>query len=110
MTRAGYVGWNDSFEIGEKEISNLDSTALSKLTYYLLKNCFSDLFHYHKEMHVLMPAVNRKQSIENKSACGIGIPKLAYKMSGSLCFLGDWKLFTKSYGIFRVPANALWDS
>ena len=32
VTRARNVGWNDSFEIGEIEISNLDSTALSKLT------------------------------------------------------------------------------
>ena len=31
-TRARNLGWNDSFEIGEIEISNLDSTALSKLT------------------------------------------------------------------------------
>ena len=88
-TRARNLGWNDSFEIGEIEISNLDSTALSKLTGY---------------------SVNRKQGIENKSACGIWIPKLAYKMSEFLCFLGDWKLFTKIYGIFRVPENALRDS
>ena len=55
------------------EISNLDSTAIH------LKTCCSDLFHYQKEKLVLMCAVNRKQSIENKSACGkiaspVGIP------------------------------------
>ena len=32
------VGWNDSFEIEEIEISNLDSTTLSKLTGYSFKN------------------------------------------------------------------------
>ena len=79
MTRARNVGWNDSFEIEEIEISNLDSTALSKLRSYSFKNLRSDLFHYQKETLVLMRAVNKMQSIENKSASGkiaspIGIP------------------------------------
>ena len=78
VTRARNVGWNDSFEIGETEISKLDSTALSKLTGY---------------------SVNRKQSIENKSACGIGIPKLAYKMSGIPLF---------SWGL-EIIYKDLWD-
>ena len=79
VTRARNVGWNNSFEIEEIEISNLDSTALSKLTGYSFKNLHSDLFHYQKEKLVLMRAVNRMQSIENKSAsgkiaCPVGIP------------------------------------
>ena len=49
-----------------------------------------------------MHAANRKHGIEIKSACGIGIPKLAHKMSGFLCFLGDWELFTKIHWIFRA--------
>ena len=52
-----------------------------------------------------MHADKRKPGIENKSACGIQIPTLAHKMLGFLCFLGDWKSFTKSYVIFRVPKN-----
>ena len=60
-------------EIEEIEISNLDSTA------FHLKTRCSDLFHYQKEKLVLMRAVNRKQSISNKPACGkiaspVGIP------------------------------------
>ena len=50
-----------------------------------------------------MHAAKSKTGIESKSACGIRIPKLAHKMSGFLCFPGDWKSFTKIYGIFRVP-------
>ena len=57
-----------------------------------------------------MHAAKRKPGIENKSACGIRIPELAHKMSGFLCFPGDWKSFTKIYGIFRVPENGLWDT
>ena len=52
-----------------------------------------------------MHAANRKHDIENKSICRIEISKLAHKMSGFLCFLRDWELFTKIYGIFRVPDN-----
>ena len=66
MTRTRNVGWNDSFEIEEIEISNLDSKALSKLRGYSFKNLRSDLFHYQEEKPVLMRAASRVQSIENK--------------------------------------------
>ena len=74
VTRARNAGWNDFFETEEIEISNLDSTALSKLTGF---------------------SVNRKQSIENKSACGTGIPKLAYEMSGIPLFYGGLEIIHK---------------
>ena len=61
VTRTRNVGWNDSFETEEIEISNLDCTALSKLTDHSLKTCCSDLFHYQKEKLVLMHPVHWKQ-------------------------------------------------
>ena len=57
-----------------------------------------------------MHAAKRKPGIENKSACGIRIPKLAHKMTEFLSFPGDWKSFTKIYGIFRDTENGLRDT
>ena len=61
-----------------------------------------------------MRAVNRKQSIKNKSACGeiaspVGIP-ISLQDVGISLSSGGLELFTKIYGIFRVPENTLWDS
>ena len=75
-----------------------------------MKTGCGDLFYYQEEKHALMHAASRKHGIQKKSACGIRTPKLAHKMSGFLCFPGDWKSFTKIYGMFRVPENGLWDT
>ena len=81
VTCARTVGWNNSLEIGNSEISNFNSRALSKLTGYSFENLLWRFVILSEKKHALMHAAKRKHGIEIKSACGNQIPKPANEIS-----------------------------